>query len=379
MKPLLLVLVAGLCLAPAAEAQFPFFKKKKKEPPPVEAAAKGPAEVAAPGATPPPATTGAAAAVAPAQPPGAAPAVAAPAPAAPAPGQGRAMTPEQEAALQTEIDQAIGADVVNDTSMAKIGERMGLWQKLLLNLPLQDERRQAAQQAFDRAKADFDAAKTKQVAAGTAGEDIKKAIADKLQTASAAIGSKDWGNAERDANWVLQRDPQNSRAERILQQAASGRKLSDLLWMLGMLGAVLVIVAIPLVLVGKWYAKKREDRIAKEQTAAANRAAVLQIVDGLARGKLITLDRDKATFKIGAATGPGDTEKNDLVISDSATLISRYHCSLIRRAGDYFLVDTSLNGTAVNGELLKRGDHYPLEDGDEITVADVSRIKFLHA
>ena len=54
MKPLLLVLVAGLCLAPAAEAQFPFFKKKKKEPPPIEAAAKGPAEVAAPGATPPP-------------------------------------------------------------------------------------------------------------------------------------------------------------------------------------------------------------------------------------------------------------------------------------------------------------------------------------
>ncbi len=146
-----------------------------------------------------------------------------------------------------------------------------------------------------------------------------------------------------------------------------------------MLGAVLVIVAVPLVLVGKWYAKKREERVAKEQTAAANRAAVLQIVDGLARGKLITLDKDKATFKIGAATGPGDTEKNDLVISDSATLVSRYHCTLIRRAGDYFLVDSSQNGTAVNGEMLKRGDHYPLEDGDEITVADVSRIKFLHA
>ncbi len=375
MKRLLILLIAAMALAPSASAQIPFFKKKKKEAPPAETAAKGPAETAAAGAAAPPAASTEAAA----QQPGAAPAISAPAPAAPAPGQARAMTPEQEEALQTEIDQAIGSDAVIDTSLAKITERMSRWQRLLLKLPLQDERRQAAQQAFDRAKADLDAAKAQGAARGNAGEDVKKAIADKLQTATAAVASKDWGNAERDANWVLEKDPENKRAERILQQAASGRKLSDLLWMLGMLGAVLVIVAVPLVLVGKWYAKKREERVAKEQTAAANRAAVLQIVDGLARGKLITLDKEKATFKIGAATGPGDTEKNDLVISDSATLVSRYHCTLIRRAGDYFLVDSSLNGTAVNGDMLKRGDHYPLEDGDEITVADVSRIKFLHA
>ncbi len=126
-----------------------------------------------------------------------------------------------------------------------------------------------------------------------------------------------------------------------------------------MLAAVLVVVAVPLVLVGKWYAKKREERLSKEQTAAANRAAVLQIVDGLSRGKLITLDKDKATFKIGAATGPGDTEKNDLILSDSATLVSRYHCSLIRRAGDYFFVDSSLTALRSTAICSSEGSTIP--------------------
>jgi hypothetical protein len=136
----------------------------------------------------------------------------------------------------------------------------------------------------------------------------------------------------------------------------------------GALGAGLGFVA-------KKLGKKHTEKAAQQKVAAADRKAMLKIVDGVGRGKVYTIE--SSLFRIGAASSDKPEEKNDLVLSDSAASISRYHCSIIRRDGRFFLIDSSLNGTRVNDEPLDRGEHHALRDGDEVTVADVSRLKFL--
>ena len=71
----------------------------------------------------------------------------------------------------------------------------------------------------------------------------------------------------------------------------------------------------------------------------------------------------------------GRVETNDLVISDAAAVVSRYHCTVVRRGDHLFLVDSSTNGTAVNGKWLQRGEQVQLGDGDEISISEVSRLK----
>jgi pSer/pThr/pTyr-binding forkhead associated (FHA) protein len=120
--------------------------------------------------------------------------------------------------------------------------------------------------------------------------------------------------------------------------------------------------------------KKLSPRRDGAQGAAGPRA-VIKVVDGIGRGKLMPVEKD--IFRIGAADGERPDEKNDLVISDSSALVSRYHCTVLRKGRDYFLLDSSLNGTKLNGRRLDRGEHHPLEDGDEFILADAARVKFL--
>ena len=69
---------------------------------------------------------------------------------------------------------------------------------------------------------------------------------------------------------------------------------------------------------------------------------------------------------------------NDLVLSDADAQISRLHCTLIKRGGEFYLVDASQNGTTLNGRRLARGQHERLADGDEFVLAESARIKFLN-
>jgi pSer/pThr/pTyr-binding forkhead associated (FHA) protein len=103
---------------------------------------------------------------------------------------------------------------------------------------------------------------------------------------------------------------------------------------------------------------------------------VVKVIDGVGRGRLMPIEKE--IFRIGAADGERPEEKNDLIISDSAGSVSRYHCTILRKGRDYFLLDSSLNGTRLNDELMERGEHHPLEDGDEFVVAGAARLKFLH-
>ncbi|MDX2058580.1 MAG: FHA domain-containing protein [Gemmatimonadales bacterium] len=380
MRRLTLGLLLMALAAPTADAQIPlpFFKKKKKDPAAEAAAKKGPEEIAAPGApkpaAPPAATTDSAA---PAAQSGAAPAVAAQPVAAPATidAQGqRIRTPEEEQALKNAIAQALAADQSADTSVAHIRERMARWTQVML----QDPSNVVAQSSLQQARDDLKAANERALATGKADQASRDVVAQRLNQAEIDIRAKNWTTAEQHLRFVLDQDSSNLRAKSLMSEMQKGRRLDDLKRQAMYLIPVLVILAAGLVAVVKFGAKYREDRQRKADEVAAKRAAVLQIVDGVGRGKLVTIDKDKPIFKIGAAMGAADAEKNDLVVSDSAQQVSRFHCTLVRKDGDYYLVDSSMNGTAVNGESLKRGDHHLLEDGDEITLAEVSRLKFLH-
>ncbi len=376
MRRILLGLLLAITIVPTADAQFglPFFKKKKKQPPPAEAVAKsGPAETPAPGA-PPAAPKDSAGAP---QQPGSAPAIAAPAGAA-ATVQGAggqpALTAEETQILDTAIAQAVQADASPDTSIAHIKERIARWTGVLLK----KSDNPIALNALQQAQADLRAANDRALQSGKADQDTRAVIASRLDQAAAAIQSKNWATAESHLQFVLERDRTNPRAKMMMPEVEHGRRIADLKRQAMYIMPVLLLLGVGMAFVIRFGAKHREDGQKKADELAAKRAAVLQIVDGVGRGKLVTLDSQKPIFKIGAATGAQEAEKNDLVVSDSAAMISRFHCTLVRKGGDYFLVDSSMNGTAINGRTLKRGDDQRLEDGDEITLAEVSRLKFLH-
>jgi FHA domain/Tetratricopeptide repeat len=373
----LLGLVLALALAPEASAQIPlpFFKKKKKEP---AAAQKPPAEAPAPGASPavqapaagPKADSGAK------QPDSAAPAVRlqAPPPQITPSAAAGTLSPEEKAALDQAIQQAIAADVADDTTSAHINERIQRW----LQVVFRDPQNQVAQQRLQQAQNDLQTARSRALEAGKADQQSTEVVRSHLGAARADINAKNWASAEQHLGAVLQQDPNHPEAKSLMAELQRSKRMDDLKRQALYIVPVLVILAAGLVLVVRWGAKYREERQRKAEELAAKRAAVLQIVDGIGRGKLVTIDREKGVFKIGAAQGPGEDEKNDLVVSDSGALVSRFHCTLLRKEGDYYLVDASMNGTALNGKPVRRGEHYRLDDGDEITVAEVSRLKFLH-
>ncbi len=56
----------------------------------------------------------------------------------------------------------------------------------------------------------------------------------------------------------------------------------------------------------------------------------------------------------------------DLVLPDPASIVSSKHCRIDFQGGRYVLVDTSTNGTAINGRRLT--GPYPLAEGDVLTI-----------
>jgi hypothetical protein len=78
------------------------------------------------------------------------------------------------------------------------------------------------------------------------------------------------------------------------------------------------------------------------------RFPVLHVVHGLDQGRVYPVDRD--IIRIGGIAQDGG-QKNDIVIRDVEHMVSRFHCEVVKKNGEFFLVDTnSSNGTSVNGE-----------------------------
>ena len=355
-----------------ASAQFGFVKKllgkdkKKKPPAPAPAAAPQPGAPAQPGA--PPGTE-------PAAPGGAAqqPAVAQQ-PAQPGV-DAAALAAQQRAERDSMIAEGrrLDSEVPQTTETAKY--RLNYWEGLKLSGVSSPE----VHQRYGKALQDFDQFQRAD-SVKRANEASAKATNAKMEQATRALQARDLAAAESSVNEVLAGDPTNQRALLLRDQIVRAQKGRQFMkTMLIMAGA-----AIALALVIGVFAKKifkrgegggASDSASAPPAAGGGRKIIVKVVDGIGRGKLMPIQAD--IFRIGAAASDKPEEHNDLIISDAEGTVSRYHCSIIKRGKDYFIVDSSLNGTSLNDKPLERGEHRKLRDGDDVTIADVARLKFL--
>jgi len=371
------VLVGALCLAPpalvaitpaSAEAQIGWVKKllgKKKKP----AAPQAPAP-AQPGAAGGPAAGAAAAGAAHAGTPGG--------PAAAQAGGSPTVDPaaaQRQAEKDTLLDYGRRLDSHQPQTTTSAKERLDFWEGLKLSGLIEPEVFQRYQQALR----DYDQLR-KQDSVRRVSDSSTAAMNGRIERVTRALQVRDLDAAQTTVDEMLAANPNDQRAlvfkDRItaLQKA---RRFKILLVGLG--AALLVLGAAAAAFAGK-VLKKEKGGDAKADAKGGGAAgprhkALIKVIDGVGRGKLYALEGD--VLRIGAAQSDRPEEHNDIIISDSAAAVSRFHCSIIRRGKDYFLVDSSLNGTDVNDEPLDRGEHHRLNDGDEFTLAAVSRLKFL--
>jgi len=90
------------------------------------------------------------------------------------------------------------------------------------------------------------------------------------------------------------------------------------------------------------------------------------MVSGRGRNQLIVLEGKR--LRIGRA------QDNDLVIEDDT--VSRYHAEISCQHLQYYVTDTSRNGTFVNDVRLPRGEVRCLADGDRIQIASGATLIF---
>lgn len=104
------------------------------------------------------------------------------------------------------------------------------------------------------------------------------------------------------------------------------------------------------------------------------RVPVLQVVQGLDQGRQYPVDRD--LVRIGGIAQDGG-QKNDIVIRDIEHMISRFHCELHRKDGDFFLIDrNSSNGTRINGHATPPNQPVALRKGAKIDLGGSTVLRF---
>jgi pSer/pThr/pTyr-binding forkhead associated (FHA) protein len=95
---------------------------------------------------------------------------------------------------------------------------------------------------------------------------------------------------------------------------------------------------------------------------------------GLDQGRVYPIDRD--IIRIGGIVQDGG-QKNDIVIRDVEHMVSRFHCEVVKKNGEFFLVDTnSSNGTSVNGEPALPRSLVPLRKGSKIDLGGSTVLQF---
>ena len=359
-----LVVVLAISLSPVnAHAQLGWMKKligKGGKPPAAQPAAPVAGQPGAP----------AAAAVSGAQ-PGAQPGAAAGTPGAALPEQpAPAVNAQHQAEKDTMLAYGRRLDAQQPQSLATTKERLDFWEGLKLSGMVDPEVFQRYQQALrendvfrvqDSVRKNSDAVATK--------------LNSQIEQTTRALQTRNLDGAQSSVDEILAAHPDNQRALLLRDQIADLQRAKRFKLVLFAGGATLLALGVGIAALARKFYKKKEAAGALTTAGSSKHKALIKIVDGVGRGKLFTLDAD--VFRIGAAASDKPEEKNDIVISDSAAAVSRFHCSIIARGHDFFLIDSSLNGTSVNNTALGRGEHHRLKDGDEFTLAQVSRLKFM--
>jgi hypothetical protein len=279
-------------------------------------------------------------------------------------------TETKEAEKERILRAARAKEAAAAVTVENARERLELWKQVRLIDPNELE----AQLGYQRAERDLETARQQEVQDAQAEAAASGEQEVQVRRADQAMQSGDLEAAEQMADDVLSRAPGNVDALRIKQAVRVARAAKAFRFRL-ILGAVLLlVVAIVVAILARRGLRRLRQRDASAAAEGAGKA-LLKIVDGIGRGRIVTVQKE--IFRIGAAQGTKPDEMNDLILSDSRSLVSRFHCSIIRRGEEYLLVDSSTNGTELNGEPLVRGEDRRLRDGDEVVVASVSRLKFL--
>jgi hypothetical protein len=359
---MLLVLLILLLPAPA-EAQFPFPWRRRK-PPPVMVQPQFPS-APVPAVSPPPVP--AAAAV-----PHSAPAPSAEVePQAPTPAQPHALTPLQQQDRARLLHLAREASLIPAATVRDVEDRMERWKMVMLVDPADVE----ARLGFEQAQKELDAARAREEATRTSRETLDRELAekrDRLRMAERALYARDLQGAEGILNDVLRQHPDDPRAASLSEMLRDARRAEEVRRRLIYGAAGLLAVAL---LLGAWARRVYQQRKREAPSAPERPRALIRIVDGVGRGKLVPITSD--ILRIGAADDAEDGDANDIVVSDEGATVSRFHCAIVRKGRDYLLLDSSLNGTRLNGRRLARGEHHVLRHGDEFVLARSSRLKFL--
>ena len=253
-----------------------------------------------------------------------------------------------------------------DHTMQSIRDRTDCWKRM----QLQGMGDSTVDAGYRAAVADYDAA-VKSDSVRQAGN----AIDQRLAAVQRAIQSRDLAGARHTVDGILAAQPDNQRAlafrDRIVALARARQLRTTLFTIAGSILLLALIVAVG----ARLLAARHQRQLARRRADASQQKAMLEIIDGIGRGKMYTIDRP--VFRIGSAVSDRPEERNDLILSDADAFISRYHCTIVRKNDKYFLIDSSLNGTYMDEELLDRGEHRTLEDGDEFSLAGMARFKFL--
>ncbi len=200
-------------------------------------------------------------------------------------------------------------------------------------------------------------------------------VAGRMEAIQRALQESRIEEADRLVTAVLLIQPENQRALAFRDRVLALKRTRRLRTTLFAVAGVVLLLGLGLGIAARILAKRHEQESAARRVIESQRKAMVEIVDGVGRGKIYTVEGP--IFRIGSAASERPEERNDLILSDEGAFISRFHCSIVRKDGRYFLIDSSLNGTYLGDELLQRGEHRALHDGSEFSIAGMARFKFL--
>ncbi len=251
-------------------------------------------------------------------------------------------------------------------TLQSIRDRTDCWKRM----QLQGMGDSTVDAGYRAAVADYDAAiKSDSVRAAS------DSVDQRLAAVQPAIQSRDLDGARRIVDGILAVQPDNQRALAFRDRLIALARARQVRTTLFAIAGGILLLALLMGVGARLLAARHQRQLAERHADASKRQAMLEIIDGVGRGKLYTIDRP--VFRIGSAVSDRPEERNDLILSDADAFISRYHCTIVRKNDKYFLIDSSLNGTYLDEDLLDRGEHRPLEDGDEFSIAGMARVKFL--
>lgn len=261
-------------------------------------------------------------------------------------------------------------DSVASPALAGIQERTDCWKRIQLegfgNAAV-EERYRAAVGAFDALVASATAARQAVV---------REAQREQLlATAQRALAARSLLRADSATTAVLAFDSKNDRALSFRGRVLVLQRAADLRRTIYLVGGIVVLLGFVLVVSASALALRQSRLLAADRAGAAHRTPMLRIVDGVGRGKTYTLT--SPIFRIGSAVSERPEEQNDLLLSDESGFISRYHCALLRRDGNWYLIDSSLNGTTLDDAVLERGEAHLLRDGAQFSLSGVARMQFM--